>query len=219
MARPISESLVRIVPGVGLLLILVSARRLSPCPVTSHAYPAPRETRPQELWEAYRFVAPGARRSGRSGAGTASEGEPSAAAVEARPSGSDGLAQLLPMGLYFAFLALLAHPVLGLPRLLPLVPGTMRWGRGGPHPTQEEDQPSGPPSVAERRRLLDRIQRMRAEGMTPQAIADQLNLEGVPFVSMAPPPRERAIGFSPGRESRRVTTARAPQTPHLPVKD
>jgi DNA invertase Pin-like site-specific DNA recombinase len=40
----------------------------------------------------------------------------------------------------------------------------------------------GPPGVADRPELRDGIARMRAEGMTLQAIADRLNSEGVPTV-------------------------------------
>ena len=40
----------------------------------------------------------------------------------------------------------------------------------------------GPPAVADYPGLRQRIARMRAEGMTLQAIADRLNAEGVPTV-------------------------------------
>ncbi len=40
----------------------------------------------------------------------------------------------------------------------------------------------GPPGVADNPELRERIARMRAEGMTLQAIADRLNAEGVPTV-------------------------------------
>jgi DNA invertase Pin-like site-specific DNA recombinase len=40
----------------------------------------------------------------------------------------------------------------------------------------------GPPSIADYPELRDRIARMRAEGLTLQAIADRLNREGVPTV-------------------------------------
>ena len=43
-------------------------------------------------------------------------------------------------------------------------------------------QGSGRPSVADRPELQDRIQRLRTDGMTLQAIADRLNAEGVPTI-------------------------------------
>jgi DNA invertase Pin-like site-specific DNA recombinase/peptidoglycan hydrolase-like protein with peptidoglycan-binding domain len=55
-----------------------------------------------------------------------------------------------------------------------------RRTRSGLTAVKDPPRPTGRPSVADRPALLERINAMRAANMTLQAIADQLNAEGVP---------------------------------------
>ena len=70
----------------------------------------------------------------------------------------------------------------------------------------------GPPGVADNPELRDRIARMRSDGMTLQAIADRLNLEGVPTVrggaKWRPSSVQGAVGYQ---------RPRAPRTYALPA--
>lgn len=68
-------------------------------------------------------------------------------------------------------------------------------------------QRKGPRAVADNPELRDRIARMRADGMTLQAIADQLNLESVPTVRGGAKWRPSSVQAAAGYQRRR-----APQT-------
>jgi DNA invertase Pin-like site-specific DNA recombinase len=70
----------------------------------------------------------------------------------------------------------------------------------------------GPAGVADNPELRDRIARMRAEGMTLQAIADRLNLDGVPTVRGGAKWRPSSVQGAAGY--RRPS---APRTYRLPV--
>jgi DNA invertase Pin-like site-specific DNA recombinase len=54
--------------------------------------------------------------------------------------------------------------------------------RNGLEAARSNGRPHGPPAVADNEELHERILRMRTQGITLQAIADQLNEEGVPTV-------------------------------------
>ncbi len=71
---------------------------------------------------------------------------------------------------------------------------------------------NGPAGVADNPELRDRIAQMRAEGMTLQAIADRLNLEGVPTVRGGAKWRPSSVQGAAGY--RRPS---APKTYRLPV--
>jgi DNA invertase Pin-like site-specific DNA recombinase/peptidoglycan hydrolase-like protein with peptidoglycan-binding domain len=74
-----------------------------------------------------------------------------------------------------------------------------RRTRSGLTAVKEPGRPSGRPSVADRPALLERINAMRAANMTLQAIADQLNAEGVPTlrggVLWRPSSVQAALGY------------------------
>ncbi|MGN6168000.1 MAG: recombinase family protein [Solirubrobacteraceae bacterium] len=65
---------------------------------------------------------------------------------------------------------------------------------------------TGPPGVADYPELMERIARMRAEGMTLQGIADHLNAEGVPTIrggaKWRPSSVQTAAGYKRGLRSR-----------------
>jgi DNA invertase Pin-like site-specific DNA recombinase len=81
-----------------------------------------------------------------------------------------------------------------------------RRTRSGLTAVQERGRPSGRPSVSDRPALLERINAMRAANMTLQAIADQLNAEGVPTLRggamWRPSSVQAALGYKrPGSRS------------------
>jgi DNA invertase Pin-like site-specific DNA recombinase len=64
----------------------------------------------------------------------------------------------------------------------------------------------GPPAVADQPALRDRIVRMRAQGMTLQAIADRLNAEGVPTVRGGAKWRTSSVQTAAGYRRRSART-------------
>lgn len=68
-------------------------------------------------------------------------------------------------------------------------------------------QPTGRPAVADRPELLDRIQAMRAQGMSLRGIADQLNTDGIPTLRGAgqwrPSSVQSAAGYQRPKPRRR----------------
>jgi DNA invertase Pin-like site-specific DNA recombinase len=76
-------------------------------------------------------------------------------------------------------------------------------------------RPVGRPSVADRPQLRDRIARMRADGMTLQAIADALNAEGVPTLRGGAQWRASSVQGATGYR-RRGRPHRPPRLPALP---
>ena len=81
-----------------------------------------------------------------------------------------------------------------------------RRTRSGLTAVKTPPRPSGRPSVADRPALLERINAMRAANMTLQAIADQLNAEGVPTLRggqlWRPSSVQAALGYKrPGTRS------------------
>jgi DNA invertase Pin-like site-specific DNA recombinase len=83
-------------------------------------------------------------------------------------------------------------------------------------------QRKGPPGVADQPQLQARIARMRAEGMTLQAIADRLNAEGVPTVRGGAKWRTSSVQTAAGyrrrpaqkpRSSARTPAAAPPKMP------
>jgi DNA invertase Pin-like site-specific DNA recombinase len=81
-----------------------------------------------------------------------------------------------------------------------------RRARGGLTAVKTAGKPTGRPAVADRPALLERINAMRAANMTLQAIADQLNAEGVPTLRggamWRPSSVQAALGYKrPGSRS------------------
>lgn len=77
-------------------------------------------------------------------------------------------------------------------------------------------QPTGRPSVADRPELLERIQQMRhAERMSLKAIADQLNLEGVPTLRGAGQWRPSSVQSASGYKRPKPRRRRA-ELPSIP---
>ncbi len=70
----------------------------------------------------------------------------------------------------------------------------------------------GPPSVADYPELRNRIAEMRARGMTLQAIADQLNAEGVPTVRRGAKWRPSSVQATAGYHRPRAGHVLAPST-------
>jgi DNA invertase Pin-like site-specific DNA recombinase len=82
----------------------------------------------------------------------------------------------------------------------------VRRSRSGLTAVQAPSRTGGRPSVADRPALLERINAMRAANMTLQAIADQLNAEGVPTMRggamWRPSSVQAALGYKrPGNRS------------------
>lgn len=75
--------------------------------------------------------------------------------------------------------------------------------RAGLAVLRAQGKPTGRPAVADRPELTARIQAMRADGMTLQAIADQLNTEGVPTARGAGEWRPSSVQSAAGYRRRR----------------
>jgi DNA invertase Pin-like site-specific DNA recombinase len=74
---------------------------------------------------------------------------------------------------------------------------------------RKRGKPTGRPAVADNAHLQRRIQRMRAKGLTLQAIADELNAEGVPTLrggrEWRPSSVQNAAGYARPAKRRRRT--------------
>jgi DNA invertase Pin-like site-specific DNA recombinase len=71
--------------------------------------------------------------------------------------------------------------------------------RNGLEEVRGADSPLGPAIVSARPELIERIAAMAASGMTLQAIADQLNAEGVPTFGGVPTWRPSTVQTALGR--------------------
>jgi DNA invertase Pin-like site-specific DNA recombinase len=78
-----------------------------------------------------------------------------------------------------------------------------------------QGQATGRPSVADRPELLERIQSMRADGLTLRAIADALNAEGVPTLRGAGAWRPSSVQSAAGYQRPRPRRRRA-ELPPIP---
>lgn len=82
--------------------------------------------------------------------------------------------------------------------------------RAGLASLRAQGKPTGRPAVADRPELAERIRAMRAEGLTMQAIADQLNAEGVATSRGAakwrPSSVQSAVGYRRRRSRRKLGT-------------
>jgi len=75
--------------------------------------------------------------------------------------------------------------------------------RAGLAAARAEGKPISRAAVTDRPELLERIERMRAEGMTLQAIADALNAEGVPTLRGGEKWRHSSVQAAAGYRRRR----------------
>ena len=78
--------------------------------------------------------------------------------------------------------------------------------RNGLHPPRN-GRPRRRPALADNPELVERIVRMRAQGMTLQAIADRLNEEGVPTVRGGAEWRPSSVRSGLGYKRRDVSLA------------